>query len=138
MKPARILVIEDTPANLELVKILLESAGHPVLSACTAEPGLLLAASERPDLILMDISLPGMNGLEATRRLKANPATAHIPVAALTAHAMQGDEESALAAGCAAYLTKPINTRTFVQQVTELLPARTPTEPRYEPDHHTL
>lgn len=121
MKPARILVIEDTPANLELVKILLESAGHTVLSAPAAEPGLLLAASERPDLILMDLSLPGMNGLEATRRLKADPVTARIPVAALTAHAMQGDEETARAAGCSAYLTKPIDTRTFVERIADLL-----------------
>lgn len=124
MKPARILVIEDTPANLELVTDLLELAGHTVLSAGSAEPGLELARREQPDLILMDVSLPGMDGLAATRRLKADPATQHIPVVALTSHAMRGDEQQAKAAGCLAYLTKPLDTRAFAGRINALLAAR--------------
>ena len=124
MKLARILVIEDTPANLELVTDLLEVVGHTVLSAPAAEPGLELARRELPDLILMDVSLPGMDGLAATRALKNDPATARIPVVALTAHAMRGDEQQARAAGCAGFLTKPIATRTFLGSVTVFLEAR--------------
>ena len=121
MNAARILVIEDTPANLELVMDLLEAAGHAVLSAPSAEPGLALAAREQPDLILMDVSLPGMDGLEATRRLKADALTAHIPVVVLTAHAMRGDEQLAQDAGCSGYLTKPIDTRAFAKRIAEFL-----------------
>ena len=121
MRTARILVIEDTPANLELVTDLLEAAGHRVMSATAAEAGIEIARLELPDVILMDVSLPGMDGLEATRRLRADPATEHIPVVALTAHAMHGDESLAMQAGCQAYITKPIDTRTFVRRVTALL-----------------
>ena len=124
MRNARILVIEDTPANLELVTDLLEAAGHRVLSATAAEPGMEIARLERPDLILMDVSLPGMDGLEATRRLRADQATADIPVVALTAHAMHGDESLALQAGCRIHITKPIDTRTFVRRVIEVLNPR--------------
>jgi CheY-like chemotaxis protein len=109
-----ILIIEDNPTNLELARDLLEASGFVVLSADEAEQGLGLASQALPDLILMDVSLPGMDGLSATRELKLNPATRHIPVVALTAHAMKGDEQSALDAGCAGYLAKPIATRDFV------------------------
>lgn len=109
-----ILIVEDNPTNLELAKDLLEASGFVVLSASEAEQGLWLACQSLPDLILMDVSLPGMDGLSATRELKRNPATRHIPVVALTAHAMKGDEQSALDAGCTGYLTKPIATRDFV------------------------
>jgi two-component system, cell cycle response regulator DivK len=126
MNNARILVVEDTPANLELVTDLLEIAGHRVLTATAAEPGLELARRERPDLILMDVGLPGMDGLEAARRLRDDPATAKIPVVALTAHAMRGDEAQARAAGCRAYLSKPIDTRNFARRVAELLATREP------------
>ena len=112
--PRTILIVEDNPTNLELAKDLLEASGFVVLSACEAEQGLGLARQSLPDLILMDVSLPGMDGLSATRELKLNPATRHIPVVALTAHAMKGDEQSALDAGCTGYLTKPIATRDFV------------------------
>lgn len=132
MRNARILVIEDTPANLELVTDLLEAAGHRVLSATAAEPGLEIARRERPDLILMDVSLPGMDGLEATRRLRADPATAPIPVIALTAHAMHGDELLALQAGCRVHITKPLDTRTFVRRVNELLNPRESENPASE------
>ena len=108
-----ILIVEDNPTNLELARDLLEASGFVVLSASEAEQGLSVARQALPDLILMDVSLPGMDGLSATRELKLNPATRHIPVVALTAHAMKGDEQSALNAGCTGYLTKPIATRDF-------------------------
>lgn len=113
----RVLVIEDNPLNLELIVDLLESRDFSVLQACNAEEGLRLAREAAPDLVLMDLSLPGMDGLAATQALKADPATRPVPVIALTAHAMKGDEDAALAAGCDGYLTKPINTRTFPDQV---------------------
>lgn len=109
----RVLVVEDNPVNLELVGALLESEGYSVILAGTADVGLRLAARERPDLVVMDIQLPGMSGYEATRRLKVDPATAAIPVVALTAHAMQGEEARAREAGCDAFLTKPIDTKAF-------------------------
>jgi len=109
--PPRVLVVEDNLANMELTIAMLEQDGCQVLTAQTADAGLRLAASERPDLILMDLQLPGMTGYEATRRLKAGPATAAIPVVALTAQAMRGDEARARQAGCDAYLTKPLEGR---------------------------
>jgi CheY-like chemotaxis protein len=118
----RVLVVEDNLFNMELVTDLLEAGGYTVWQARTAEEGLHRAQSS-PDLILMDISLPGMDGLTAIRALRANPATAHLPVIALTAHAMKGDEQTALDAGCDGYLTKPINTRTFAQSVTSIIEA---------------
>jgi len=117
----KILVVEDTPMNLELATDLLEAAGHVVLPATNAEAGMECACREQPDLILMDIGLPGMDGLAATRALKADAATRSIPVVALTAHAMQGDEQLAKEAGCLAYLTKPIETRTFVRRIEAFL-----------------
>ncbi len=108
-----VLVIEDNWVNRELVTDVLESGGFRVTQAQTAEEGLRLARELLPDLILMDISLPGMDGLAATRALKADPATAHLPVIALTAHVMRGDEAIALEAGCDGYLSKPIDTRKF-------------------------
>jgi two-component system cell cycle response regulator DivK len=104
---ARILVIEDNPANQRLAKAMLGHGGHETLVAASADEGLAMVRRERPDLVLMDIQLPGMDGLEATRLLKADPATAGIPVIALTAFAMKGDKERMLEAGCDDYLTKP-------------------------------
>lgn len=121
MKPARILVVEDTPVNLELVIDLLESASHTVFTAEAAESGITLAREKQPDLILMDIGLPGMDGLAATRSLKQDSATRHIPIVALTAHALPGDEQDARAAGCVGYITKPIDTHTFLASVNNLL-----------------
>jgi len=118
MRGKKILIIEDNLLNLELAADLLEVNGFQVASAQTAEEGLRLARELLPDLVLMDFSLPGMDGLTATRHLKAEPATRHLPVVGLTANAMKGDEESALSAGCDGYLTKPINTRTFIASVT--------------------
>ena len=121
MTAPRVLVVEDNPVNLELVAALLESEGCGVIVAETANAGLRLAAAERPDLILMDIQLPGMSGHDATRRLKADPATAGIPVVALTAHAMRGEEARAREAGFDAFLTKPIDTQAFRETLRRFL-----------------
>jgi len=117
----RILIVEDNLLNLELATDLLEANGFVVSSAQTAEEGLRMARELLPDLVLMDFSLPGMDGLSATKNLKANPATRHLAVVGLTANAMKGDEETALNAGCDGYLTKPIDTRTFVATVTKFI-----------------
>lgn len=113
MAGEKILIIEDNPMNMDLAVDLLELAGFNVVQAETAEKGIALAKAELPDIILMDISLPGMDGLTAAKILKADDLTKEIPVIATTAHAMKGDEEKAMAAGCNGYLTKPINTKTF-------------------------
>ena len=120
-----ILIIEDNPLNVELITDLLEASGFRVHSTRTAEEGLRLAGELLPDLVLMDIGLPGMDGLCATRSLKADPATCHLTVVGLTAHAMKGDEGTALDAGCDGYLTKPINTRTFVATIKDFIGTRT-------------
>jgi len=117
MTESRLLIIEDNLMNLELAADLLEANGFIVYSARTAEEGLRMAGELLPDLVLMDFSLPGMDGLCATKDLKADPATRHLTVVGLTAHAMKGDEQIALNAGCDGYLTKPIDTRTFVATV---------------------
>jgi two-component system, cell cycle response regulator DivK len=111
---AKVLVVEDNPANMTLATFLLQSAGHTVLSATDAEAGLTVARGEQPDLILMDIQLPGMDGLEATALLKADDTTRMIPVIALTALAMKGDEERIRAAGCDGYIAKPLAYREFL------------------------
>jgi len=112
-----ILLVEDHPTNRELVTDLLENAGYQVLQATTAEEGMALISLHRPDLILMDIQLPGQNGLEATRLLKADPATRAIPVIALTAYAMPGDEERIRDAGCDGYLTKPLRVQSLLESI---------------------
>ena len=114
---ATILVVEDNPTNMNLVVFLLESASHSVLQAVDAETGLSLARDRLPDLILMDIQLPGMDGLSAIEKLKGNPGTQHIPVIALTALAMKGDEERIRASGCQGYIAKPIRYREFLALV---------------------
>lgn len=116
-----ILIIEDNQLNLELATDLLEVNGFKVSSAQTAEEGLRLARELLPDLVLMDIGLPGMDGLSATKNLKADAATRHLTVVGLTAHAMRGDAQIALDAGCDGYLTKPIDTRTFVATVNQFI-----------------
>lgn len=114
---ARVLIVEDNPANMTLAVFLLESAGHSVLTATDAEAGLALARSAKPDLILMDIQLPGMDGLTATAQLKADEMTRAIPVVALTALAMKGDEERIRAAGCDGYIGKPMRYKEFLSAV---------------------
>jgi two-component system cell cycle response regulator DivK len=111
---AKVLIIEDNAANMRLAIFLLESAGHSVITATDAEAGLTLARDEQPQLILMDIQLPGMDGLEATRLLKQDDATRGIPVIALTALAMKGDEERIRAAGCDGYIAKPLAYKDFL------------------------
>jgi two-component system cell cycle response regulator DivK len=120
MTAQKILVIEDNLTNMKLVQLLLHSAGHAVLKAESAEAGIALAVEALPDLILMDIQLPGMDGLEATRQLKAHPATQHIRVVALTALAMKGDRERILAAGCDDYIPKPIRSAEFLGRLQTL------------------
>ncbi len=114
---AKVLIIEDNPANMALAVFLLQSVGHTVLTATDAETGLSLARDEQPNLILMDVQLPGMNGLEATVLLKGLDATRAIPVIALTALAMKGDEERIRAAGCDGYIAKPMRYREFLAVV---------------------
>ena len=123
-----ILVIEDNAANLKLATFLLESAGHTVVPAASAEIGVALALEGRPDLILMDIQLPGMDGLQATALLKRDEATRGIPVIALTALAMKGDEERIRAAGCDGYVAKPLAYKDFLATITAHL-QRTPAQP---------
>jgi two-component system cell cycle response regulator DivK len=120
---AKVLIIEDNAANMTLAMFLLESVGHTVLSATDAETGLTLARDEQPNLILMDIQLPGMDGLQATTELKRDGATRAIPVIALTALAMKGDEERIRAAGCDGYIAKPMRYQEFLKTVAEQLVA---------------
>lgn len=108
---APILIVDDNPINLKLVRVLLAMEGYEVRTATDAEEALAVLASFRPRVILMDIQLPGMDGLELARRLKTDPLTSHISVIAVTAFAMKGDEERARAAGCDDYIAKPIDTR---------------------------
>lgn len=120
---AKVLVVEDNPTNMTLTTFLLESAGHSVIGATDAETGLVVARAEQPDLILMDIQLPGMDGLQATALLKADEVTAAIPVIALTALAMKGDEERILLAGCDGYIAKPLDYKQFLAKIGERFPA---------------
>jgi CheY-like chemotaxis protein len=116
-----ILVVEDNERNLKLLRDVLEYAGYEVRAARTAEDGLDLAASEPPDLVLMDLQLPGIDGMEALRRLRESPQTADIPVVAVTAQAMKHDRERALEAGFDGYVEKPISVREFPGQVRRFL-----------------
>ncbi len=121
----RILLVEDNPANQLLASSVLERDGFEVVVADSAHDAQREIAQHKPDLILMDIQLPEMDGLAFTRQLKADPMTASITVVAMTAHAMVGDREDALRAGCAGYIAKPIDTRTLGEQVRAFLQAET-------------
>jgi len=118
---ATILVVDDNPTNLKLVSDVLEFEGYDILKAVDAEQAQVVLADTIPDLILMDIALPGMDGLTLTRKLKADERTRYIRIAALTAFAMKGDEQKARDAGCDGYITKPIDTRKLPEQVAEIL-----------------
>jgi CheY-like chemotaxis protein len=121
MSLARILVVDDNLTNLKLAVDVLEFEGYGVLRAENAEVAEEVIRRSPPDLILMDIQMPGMDGLTLTRKLKADPTTCDIPVVAMTSFAMKGDEEKAVEAGCAGYLTKPIDTRKLPAYVAEFL-----------------
>ena len=114
---AAILIVDDNATNLKLAQVLLAGEGYEVRTAADAEQALEVLRSFRPRLILMDIQLPGMDGLALTRQLKADPVLSDVTVVALTAYAMKGDDERAFAAGCSGYIPKPIDTRTFVEEV---------------------
>jgi two-component system, cell cycle response regulator DivK len=120
---ARVLVVEDNASNMTLATFLLESAGHTVLTETDAEAGCRTARTAQPDLILMDIQLPGMDGLQATALLKGDAETRAIPVIALTALAMKGDEERIRAAGCDGYIAKPMRYQELLATIGSLLPA---------------
>jgi CheY-like chemotaxis protein len=120
-RSAKILIVDDNPTNLKLVSDVLEFDGYHVVKASNAEEAQILIRQSIPSLILMDIALPGMDGLMLTRLLKSAAATKQIVIVALTAFAMKGDEQKALAAGCDGYITKPIDTRKFSSQVGEFL-----------------
>jgi two-component system cell cycle response regulator DivK len=118
---AKILVVEDNPSNAKLAAFVLARAGHEVQCVPDAEEGLRVAQSERPDLVIMDVQLPGIDGLTATRRLRADPATQSLKVLALTAFAMKGDEQKIIDAGCDDYLAKPYQYNDLLQRVEALL-----------------
>jgi CheY-like chemotaxis protein len=121
---AHILVVEDARDNRTIAELILQSVGHTVDSVGDGVSAVKLAAKNRPDAILMDLSLPRLDGWEATRRLKANPATSDIPVIAFTAHTLPSDLERALAAGCAAVIAKPFEIDFFLAQIDALLAQR--------------
>lgn len=121
MSAERILLVEDNVVNRRLAQFLLKSQGYEVWEVGSAPEAFAALAERQPDLILMDIQLPGMDGLTATRELKANPATREIPVVAVTSYAMQGDETKAREAGCSGYLTKPIEKKRLLEIVAEVL-----------------
>jgi len=123
---AKILIIEDNVQNMKLAAFLLNSAGHTVIQSNHALGGIAIAQQHQPDLILMDIQLPGMDGLTATRLLKGDPLTQHIKIYALTALAMKGDEEKVYAAGCDGYIAKPIRYQAFLETVLSALAKAAP------------
>jgi CheY-like chemotaxis protein len=121
MERITVLVVEDNPLNMKLVRALLSKGPYDIQEAGDGETALQLAASLQPGLILMDIQLPGMDGLTATRLIRANEKLAKTPIVALTSYAMEGDREKALEAGCNGYISKPIDTRNFLGAISEVL-----------------
>jgi len=118
----RILVVEDEEDNRRIVRDLLTSVGYEIIEAVTGEDGVTAAATHLPDLILMDIQLPGLDGYEATRRIKANPTLHHIPIIVVTSYALSGDDTKAFAAGCDGYVSKPFSPRALLAKIREYLP----------------
>ena len=117
----KVLIVEDNPMNMRLIEMILKSDDYLLLKATDGEEALAIAAIDHPDLVLMDIRLPKLNGLEVAKRLKKNSALSHIPIIALTAHAMKGDEEKAIEAGCDSYVSKPIDTQQLPRLVASML-----------------
>ena len=118
----RILVVEDQEDNLQILRDLLTSVGFEIIEAKDGEAGVKAAVAERPDLILMDIQLPLLDGYEATRRIKADPTLKHIPIIVVTSYALSGDETEARAAGCDAYVAKPFSPRALLAKIREYAP----------------
>ena len=118
----RILVVEDQADNRRILRDLLTSVGYEILEAVTGDEGVTLATTQHPDLILMDIQLPGLDGYEAARRIKANSALRHIPIIAVTSYALSGDDVKALEAGCDAYVRKPFSPRALLAKIRDYLP----------------
>jgi CheY-like chemotaxis protein len=133
MSGKNILLVEDNPVNRRLAVFLLRAQGYEVREATTGLEALEMLEKEHPDLIVMDIQLPGMDGLEVTRKIKEQPTTADIPVIAVTSYAMKGDREKALAAGCVGYVTKPIDKNIFIQEVAARLGDKTKIEDNDSP-----
>ena len=119
-----ILIVEDDPKNLKLIRDLLQIKGFHTMEAVNGQQGIELAKEKKPDLILMDVQMPVMDGLAATKILKSDGETKAIPIVSLTAYAMKGDEEKIREAGCDGYITKPINTREFLTTIAEYLPEK--------------
>ena len=117
----RVLIVEDNETNRRILHDLFTSAGYELTEAVTGEEGVALAEKHRPDVILMDIQLPGLDGYAATRRIKENPALRHIPIIAVTSYALSGDEEKAFDGGCQAYISKPFSPRAVLAKVREYL-----------------
>ncbi|WP_321505446.1 response regulator [uncultured Methanoregula sp.] len=117
----KVLVIEDNEANRYLISFILKGAGYDVIAAITGEEGVGMAIHDNPDLVLMDIQLPGIDGYEATQRIRASPAGEKIPIIALTSFAMAGDRGRALAAGCTGYVEKPVNPDTILDEIQKFL-----------------
>ncbi len=117
----KILIVEDNEINLYLVRFMLEREGYEVIEARDGATGVELAIKEKPELVIMDIQLPDINGLEATRRIRASEADGGIPIVALTSYAMTGDRERALAAGCTGYIEKPIDPENFIAEIEKYL-----------------
>ncbi len=117
----KILVVEDNPLNMRLLEIVLRAKNYTLLKATDGEEALDMAMREQPDLIIMDIQLPKMSGLEVTRKLRETPAFSHTPIIGVTAYAMKGDKEKVIESGCDAYLSKPINTRELPEVIAEML-----------------
>ena len=118
----KILIVDDNSQNMRLIQMVLRTKGYTLLKATDGEEALDVTMRERPDLILMDIQLPKMNGLEVTKKLRETPAFSHIPIIALTAYAMKGDKERFIDGGCNAYLSKPFNTHELSRVIAEMLP----------------
>ncbi len=117
----KVLVIEDNPDNLRLITYALKRAGYEVISAGTGEEGIDLAIKERPYFIIMDINLPGIDGIEATRRIRSSEIDGKIPIIAITSYAMMGDREKALEAGCTGYIEKPIDPLTVMEKIHKII-----------------
>ena len=123
---AKVLIVEDNPQNMKVATMSLRPQGYEIVQAVDGEEAIEMAVKELPDLILMDIQLPKMSGLDATRKLRQMPAFEKVPIVALTAYAMKGDKEKTAQAGCNYYLSKPVNTRELRQVVADLLAGKTP------------